>query len=148
MEARRTSVWRADYEVLAQGSPIATFTRSSWRGGGVLEIGGEALEVRSNAWATSYTLTDRAGTRLASAAHVGHKEWTVEADGTTYQFRRASMWRMEHELVTQGLRMGSVRRAGAWSGNAVADLPGLPTTVALFTLAVVLTTWDIAASTG
>ena len=35
-----------------------------------------------------------------------------------------------------------------WRGEAVADLPGLPPVVAVFAVAVVLSTWDVAASTG
>jgi hypothetical protein len=73
---------------------------------------------------------------------VGRKSWTVEADGRTYEFRRASWWRQEEELHSGGLPVGSVRRKSIWRGDAVADLPGLPLPVEVFVLAVVLTKWD------
>jgi len=56
------------------------------------------------------------------------------------------MWREEEELQVDGQRAGSVRRTSMWGGGAVAELPGLPQVVAVFAVAVVLTTWDLAAS--
>ncbi len=146
MEAHRTSAWRGDYEATLGGQPFATYARSTWRGGGVLDVTGRRYELRSNLWATSYTLVDEGGVAVVSAARVGRKEWTVEADSTTHQFRRASMTRMEHELVVQGVTTGSLRRTSTWRGDAVADLPGLPPLVALFALVVVLTSWDMASA--
>ena len=66
----------------------------------------------------------------------------------TYRFRRASPWRQEEELHTAGVRVGSVRRTGIWSSDAVADLPGLPPAVAVFVVSVVLTKWDSDAAAG
>jgi hypothetical protein len=86
-------------------------------------------------------MVDESGTRIASADRVGRRSWTVEADGLTYRLRRVSPWRQE-EPHAAGLRVGSVRRASIWRGDAVADLPGLPLAVAVFVLAVVLTRWD------
>ena len=40
----------------------------------------------------------------------------------------------------------SIKRTSIWGGDAVADLPGLPPAVAIFAFAVVLTSWDLAAS--
>lgn len=87
-------------------------------------------------------MVDEGGTRIASADRVGRRDWTIEADGVTYRFRRASPWRQEEELHADGIRVGSVRRTSIWRGDAVADLPGLPLAVAVFVVAVVLTTWD------
>ncbi len=82
------------------------------------------------------------GTPVASANHVGRKRWTVEADGKTFEFHRASIWKHEQELRAEGRRVGSVKRQSIWRGDAVADLPGLPLPVQIFVLAVVLTMWD------
>jgi hypothetical protein len=38
--------------------------------------------------------------------------------------------------------VGSVKRKSIWRGDAVADLPGLPPSVEVFVLAVVLTKWE------
>jgi hypothetical protein len=146
MEAHRTSAWRSDYEVALDGEPFATYSRSAWRGGGVLDVAGRGYELRSNLWATSYTLVDDGGSLVASAQRAGRKDWSIDAGGVTYAFRRSSTWSQEQEHVVQGMRMGSVRRTSTWRGNAVADLPGLPPLVALFAVAVVLTTWDVAAA--
>ena len=37
--------------------------------------------------------------RLPSAQRVGRKRWTVQAGDRTYQFRRASVWRGDQELL-------------------------------------------------
>ena len=146
MLAHRTSAWRGDYEVLVEGQPLATYARSAWRGGGVLEVDGRSYQVRSNAWGTDYSLAEEGGAAIASAQRVGRKEWAVDAEGVTYRFRRASVWRLEHDLLVQGVRVGSVRGTSLWRGDVEADLPGLPPLVALFALAVAVTTWELAAT--
>jgi hypothetical protein len=146
MEARRTSAWRNDYEFTAEGRPLAVFNGSLWRGGGALVVDGRRYEVRSTAWATSYTLVDEAGAVVATATRVGRKDWSIDAERVTYAFRRSSMWSLEQEHVVQGMPMGTIRRTSMWRGDAVADLPRLPPLVALFAVTVVLTTWDVAAA--
>jgi hypothetical protein len=146
IEARRKSAWSGGYELELDGEPLATFERSVWRNGGRFVVGGRPYEVTSNLWASSYTLVADDGSTVASAQRVGRKDWTVEADRVTYQFRRASVWRQEEELTLGGQPVGSVKRTSMWGGGAVADLPGLPPVVAVFAVAVVLTTWDLAAS--
>jgi hypothetical protein len=146
IRASRTSAWSGTYELTADGQPLATFVRSVWRGGGWYVVDGARYEVRSNLWASTYTLLAVDGTPLAMARRVGRREWTVEAGGTTHRFRRRSMWRQEEEMLVAGRRVGSVRRTSIWGGGAVAELPGLPQVVAVFAVAVVLTTWDLAAS--
>ena len=146
IRASRTSAWSGSYELTDDGQPLATFERSVWRGGGWFVVDGARYEVSSNLWASTYTLLAADGAPLATAHRVGRTEWTVEAGGTTYRFRRRSMWREEEELQVAGQRAGSVRRTSMWGGGAVAELPGLPQVVAVFAVAVVLTTWDLAAS--
>ncbi len=146
MEARRRSAWRNDYEIAADGRPLAVFTGSLWRGGGALVVNGRRYEVRSSTWATSYTLVDDSGALVASAQRVARKDWSIEAGGVTYAFRRSSMWSLEQEHVVQGMTMGTIKRTSMWRGDAVADLPGLPPLVAVFATTVVLTTWDVAAA--
>lgn len=99
-------------------------------------------------WGSKYGMVDEDGRRVASADRVGRKNWTVEADGRTYEFHRASLWRSEEELHFEGRRVGSVKRKSIWRGDAVADLPGLSLPVGVFVVAVVLTMWDSAAVTA
>jgi hypothetical protein len=68
-------------------------------------------------------MTDEFGMVVAVANRVGRKRWTVEATGRTYQFRRASMWRPQEVLITNGRPVGSVRRVSLWRSDAVAELP-------------------------
>jgi len=137
------------------GRPATTSSRtaggsrpneSSWKVGGKIELDGRRFEVRANMGGTKYAMVDEAGTPIASADRVGRKNWTVEADGRPYQFRRVSVWRQEEELRSEGQGVGSVKRSSIWGGDAVADLPGLPRPVEVFVLAVVLTMWDLAAA--
>ena len=107
---------------------------------------GRPYEVRSNLWASTYSLVADDGSVVATASRVGRKDWTVEAGSATHTFRRVSPWRHEEELHVGGQRVGSIKRTSIWGGEAVADLPGLPPAVAIFAFAVVLTSWDLAAS--
>jgi hypothetical protein len=148
LEAKKASVWKNRYDILANGRRLATWDGSSWKAGGTIELDGRRYEVRANMWGSKYGMVDEDGTPIASADHVGRKNWTVEADGRTYEFHRASLWRQEEELYSEGRRVGSVKRNSIWRGDAVADLPGLPPPVEVFVLAVVLTMWDMAAATA
>ena len=142
IEARKASVWKNRYDIMADGLRLATWDGSSWKAGGTVELDGRRYEVRANMWGSRYAMVNEEGTRIASADRVGHKKWTVEADGRTYEFRRASVWRSEEELLSEGRRVGSVTRKSIWRGDAVADLPNLPLPVQVFVLVVVLTKWD------
>jgi hypothetical protein len=142
LQARKVNVWRNRYELASDGQPLTTWDRRTWRTGGTFELAGRRYDVRGNVWATRFEMTDEFGMNVAAADRVGRKRWTVEASGRSYQFQRASLWRSEQMLVTDGRPVGSVRRASAWRGDAVAELPGLPLPVQVFVLVVVLTMWD------
>jgi len=142
LEAKKVSIWKNRYDIIADGRRLATWDGSSWKAGGTVELDGRRYEVRANMWGSKYGMVDEDGIRIASADRVGRKNWTVEADGRIYEFRRTSPWRQEEELHSEGRRVGSVKRKSIWRGSAVADLPGLPLSVAAFVLAVVLTKWD------
>ena len=67
MSAHRTSAWRGDHDVLVEGRPVATYARSAWRRGGVLETDARRYGVRSNAWGTDYALAVVVTTRELAA---------------------------------------------------------------------------------
>jgi hypothetical protein len=146
LEARKTSVWRDRYAISADGRQLAVWDGSLWTAGGTFELDGRRYEVRGNVWGSKYGMVGEDGEPIATANRVGRKSWTVEAAGQTYDFRRASLWREEQELLSGGRRVGSVRRASIWRGGAVADLPGLPLPVQVFAVAVVLTMWTRSAA--
>ena len=142
IEARKASVWTRRYDFVTDEGELATWDGPLWTFGGSLELGGRRFAVRSNLLGSRYEMRDDAGARVASAQRVGRKDWTIEADGTTYRFHRTSPWRQEEELRVDGRRVGAVRRKSIWRADAVSDLPGLPVTVEAFVLAVVLSRWD------
>ena len=142
LEARRASLWNRTYNITVDGVSVVTWKGSLWKSGGQFEVGGRRYRVTSNAFATRYQLVDETGMVAASAARVGRKNWTVEAEARTHHFRRASVWREEQELLVDGQRVGSVRRPSMWRTDAIADLPTLPLATQIFVLCVVLTMWD------
>jgi len=139
-------LWKNRYDIMAGGVSFATWDESSWKPGGTVELEGRRYEVRANMWGSTYGMVDQDGRAIASTNRVGRKNWTVEADGRTYKFHRASLWRQEEELHLEGRPVGSVKRKSMWRGDAVADLRGLPLPVQVFVLAVVLTMWDSSAA--
>jgi hypothetical protein len=143
LEARKASLWNRTYNITVDGVSVVTWKGSLWKSGGQFEVGGRRYRVTSNTFATGYQMVDEAaGVVAAAAKRVGRKNWTVEAEGRTHQFRRASMWREEQELLVDGRRVGSVRRPSVWRTTAIADLPTLPLATQIFVLCVVLTMWD------
>ncbi len=142
LRAKKTSVWKTGYRLSADGHPIAIWERSMWKEGGTFELDGQRYSVRSNMWGNKYGMTRGDGTPVAAADRLGRKRWTVEADGRTYEFQRASVWGQEQELHSAGQRLGSIKRTSVWRSDATADLPGLPLPVQIFVFVVVLTMWD------
>ena len=135
-------MWRGRFQLLSDGRPVAVWDSAMWRTGGAFEVEGHRFEVRSNTWGTRYRMVDEHGTAVAVADKVGRKHWSVEADGRAYEFRRASIWRSEQELLADGRRVGSVRRTSAWTGAVAADLPGLPLPVQIFVVGVQIAQWQ------
>lgn len=146
LRARRVGAWSGRYDLTRDGRRVATWNRWIRHPGGSLELDGSCYVVRSDLSRGTCTLVAPGGALVAQAHRVGRRNWTVEAEGTSYDFRRASIWRQQEDLCVDGRRVGTVRRTRPWSGDAVADLPGLPLTVEAFALAVVLITWDIDAA--
>jgi hypothetical protein len=146
LTAEKPSLWRSRYDISVDGRHIARWEPSWWRSGGEFELDGQRYQLRGNALGSRYELIGPAGQPLASAQRVGRKRWTVQADDRTYQFRRASIWRGDQELLLGDQVVGSIRRASMWRSSAVAGLPGMPQPVQVFVLCVVLAMWDAAAA--
>ncbi|MFC6020468.1 hypothetical protein ACFP2T_30400 [Plantactinospora solaniradicis] len=142
LEARKASVWRSRYEVSVDGRTVTTWDNAFWKSGGSFELAGRHYQVRGNFLGNRFSMVDADDRVVASADRVGRKRWTVEADGQTYQFQRASLWSNEQELHAGGRRVGSVKRTSLWRGDLTADLPGLPLPVQIFVLGVVITMLD------
>ena len=146
LEARKFSLWRDRYEIVADGLPLSRWDGRVWRNGGTFDLAERRYGVKSNVWGTRFEMIDEAGMIVAVADRVGRKWWTVEASGRTYRFQRASWWRSEELLVADGRPVGYVRGVSRWRRDAVADLPDLPLPLQVFVVVVVLTMWDAQAA--
>src|SRR3954471_15113532 len=146
LTAEKPSLWRSRYDVGVDGRHITRWEPSWWRSGGTFELDGQRYEVRGNAARSRFELIASTGRPLASAQRVGRKRWTVQAGDRTYQFRRASIWRGDQELLLGDQAVGSIRRVSMWRSSAVAELPGMPEPIQVFVLGVVLAMWDAQAA--
>lgn len=140
--AKRTSVWRAQYEVTQDSHLVARWDGSVWRSGGDVNVAGQVFQVRGNAWGSRFSMLDKAGGVVAAAERVGRKRWSVTAGGVTYQFQRASVWSQAQDLLVDGRTVGSVRKVSVWRGDVAVDLPGVPLPVQVFVLGVIVTMWQ------
>lgn len=135
-------MWRGRYEIESDGRPITAWDPSWWRSGGAFEIDGHRFEVRSNGWGTKYRMLDESGNEIALVERAGRKHWTVQSDGRTYEFRRASFLGNRQELLIGGAPAGSLQRTSAWTGAIEADLPLLPLPLQVFVIGVQLAIWQ------
>jgi hypothetical protein len=149
LKATRKAFWGNDYEITVDGHSLTRWDARTWRTGGAFELDGRGFEVRTNFLASRYELTDHsvgAEVAVAVAARAGRKHWKIEAESRTYEFERASFWRLEERLMIDGRPAGSIRRAHLQADETVATLPDLPRHVQVFALLVVLSGWDLAAN--
>jgi hypothetical protein len=142
LQATRVSAWKSAYDITLDGRPIARWDRSVWRSGGSFTVESHQYQVRSNTWGSEYTMIDQAGNTVATAGKLSRRQWTVVSGGREYEFRRASWWRQQYDLVLAGQAVGFVRRPSGWRSTVEAQLPTMPLAAQIFTLAVALTTWD------
>jgi hypothetical protein len=85
------------------------------------EIDGDPCELRRDG-RRRFTLMS-SGTVLATAEAVKRGRWTISADGSAYQLRRASRWRSDMELRRGAIPVGSIRKRRAPRGHVLCDLP-------------------------
>jgi hypothetical protein len=146
LTARKVGFWQVNYDISADGRPVTRLERSAWRSRGSYELDGVRYQLRSNWSGRHYDLVDAADRVVACSDGLGGRTGTVSADGVSYPFRRASIWRSDQLLLAGDQPVGRVRRSSSWSGTAEADLPGVPLPVQVFILTVLLTRWDNAAA--
>ena len=149
LEAHRVSSLRPRWEVREDGAPLLVLEKKGWRSGVEYTLDGAPYEVRSTWTGNRFTLT-RGDAEIAHAERIGRKHWSVSTpDGTEFHFRRRSIWKSDQDWVSgpdAAAALGGIRRTGTWRGDAEARLPGMPTPLAVFVLAVVLLMWEQAAA--
>jgi hypothetical protein len=142
LKATKVRRLSSTYDITADGRPVTRWEASVWRSAGTFTLEGRRYRVRSNAWGSQFTMTDEAGTTVATAGKVSRREWTVAMAGQTYAFRRPSWWRNQFDLVVNGQAVGGVRRISSWRTDVEANLPNLPLAAQVFTVGVALLTWE------
>jgi hypothetical protein len=142
LRASRAGVLSTRYEITRDDAPLCTWTPSAFLGGGSFVLDRRRYDVARGGWTgRRYRLLDDSGALVALADGVGRSYWTVEAGGVTHRFERPSLFRRDQVLVRDGEQVGAVRRTGAWSGEAEADLPGLEPPVQVFVVVSLLAVW-------
>jgi hypothetical protein len=139
-------MWRSQYGINSRGKQLATWEKGMFRAGGVLTIGQHTYQVKSAMWTNTHTLLDPGGGTMAVAERVGRKHWTITSGGQVFQFRRASLWRADQELLMGGKVAGVIRHTSSWRFGAEAELDPLPLPLQMFAIAVVLHLWEQAAA--
>lgn len=143
LTARKTGAFSREYRIESDDGRVATAFRSNWWDtGGTFVVEGHEYTIRRNFWGVKYGMAMADGTVVASADRVGRKHWTVDAEGRTLHFRRASMWSGDQLMVDGDREIGSVRSTSWWRNEAEADLPDLDPALQVFVVAVVLTMWS------
>mgnify|MGYP003504744627 CR=1 FL=1 len=150
IEGWKVRLWDRRYDIVEDGRTVAIWERSLWGTGGTVQLDGRRFQVRTTLPGGESSMAEGTGRPVAVAHAVGRKNWAIESDGRTHHFRRSSPWRQEEQRHDGGGRpVGRIRRTSLWRGDAVADLPGLPRTVELYALALVLSRWESdSAATG
>jgi hypothetical protein len=111
------------------------------------EIDDDPFELRRDG-RRRFTLVS-SGTVIATAEAATRGRWTISAEGSAYQLRRASRWRSDMELCRGSIPVGSIRKGRAPRGRVLCDLPAeLSPAVQAFIGFVVQTLWNRAASAG
>lgn len=148
LEAHRATSFRSRWEVREDGAPLMVLEKKGWRSGVEYTLDGTTYEVRSTWTGSQYTLTS-GDAEIAQAHRIGRKRWSVSTPEGEFHFRRRSIWKSDQEWVAAPdapSALGAIRRTGTWRGDAEATLPGMPTPLAVFVLAVVLLMWEQAAA--
>ncbi|MGW1837700.1 hypothetical protein [Streptomyces sp. NPDC002067] len=141
--AERAGSWPRRYEMSRDGQKLTTFTSGKGETKGSFRLGGTEYTVRAHAFSRTYELLAEAGTRVATAEHVGRRNWSVRASGQESAFRRASLSGRSQELLgADGEPVGSIARTAGFKLGATADLPGLADELQVFATAVMLLRWQ------
>jgi hypothetical protein len=131
------------------GGLVTVWNPLNWQRGGQFVLYGGVGTVRWVGWGSQRVqLFDPYGAEAALAAPVTSTRWSVVTHHGTFRFRRLGY--EQRLMADDDVQVGYVRRVRDWQRpGADAHLPGMPTQVAVFTVAVALQVWvalDAAAS--
>jgi hypothetical protein len=129
-----------DYDVFSNDESLTLYETSMWRAGGTFTLDAVVYEARCNLMASWWDLTT--GDKLvARAGSLLRAQWTIQADGHSYRFQRAGLFRREFEYLRDDAVVGFIRRPSMWNNDIEADLPGLPLVLQVFLVGVCVVAW-------
>lgn len=141
MYARRRGMPKPHYPIKDGRRKLTVWTPLHKGSDGSFTMDG--IEYLVDVGGTSHAeLSVAGGDTVAVAEGIGRTPWVVRGDGRLHVFERTlDAWWDEVLLDEYREPVGVVRRTGRHGRSAEADLPGMSPPVAVFTIAVALTTW-------
>lgn len=142
LAAREVAKWTNRFAVTRDGRRVTTYDSVQRPADpGSFTLDGRRYALPGSIWDDRLTLLDEHAAVAAVADSAG-SGWTVTAGGQTYHLRRTAFWGGSYQLDAGDLPIGTVRRNGRWQRGFDLDLPGLPTQLQIFMLALVVARWD------
>lgn len=139
LEITRTHAMGRDYDIVLDGTPVATWHRRTWKSGGRLEMGGEELDFHAGRWGRAFELV--AGDAVRASADREGRSWQLSCGGERYTLERASAFGRRWQLARGGEAVGGLTRTRLARG-LTAELAGVPVPVQVFAGLVLLTVWQ------
>jgi hypothetical protein len=142
LAAREVAKWTNRFAVTRDGRLVTTLDtvqRDNFPGSFTLD--GHHYTLPGSIWDSRLSLVDERGDVVARASRTSHG-WTLAADQRTYYLRGAFLWGLSQQFEAGDPPIGTVRRTGRWQRGVDLDLPGVPTVLQIFLLAVNIASWD------
>jgi len=133
-----------DFAVNDGPRTVAEIDVSWWREQGVLRVQGADYRVYREGWMRGDFLLESAGSVLARAEKPSafRRAFTIKYADTHYTLQAESAFRRAFELLSGGIKIGSVSPQGIFTRRALVDLPpDLPLPVRVFVIWLTVILW-------
>jgi len=138
LRARRRGLFRREYEVFADGAPVAVLAGRR-REGCEFTLSGKGFRIERDG-RKRFLLHGPDG-QVAVAERRTGREWTIRTASGELTLAKPSMWRSGWEI--RGTTTGEIRHEGAFKRTCTADVPpDVPLPVAVFVFYVVLVIFE------
>jgi hypothetical protein len=140
LRARRRGVFKREYEITSDDTPVTTVTGTR-REGCVFTIDGTEYRVeRDNR--RRFVLHD-GGRQIGAADRPVRREWTIKGLDTHMKLVKPSMWRSAWEIQQRGSARGTIKHDGMFSRAFIAEMPAdVPAPLGVFALYVALVNFE------
>lgn len=134
----------------APGAPqeIGRATREMWRERATLQIGGATYTFTRRGW-RSTVIAEREEERVMSAEQTGfwRRSWSVHTSEGDFELRPGGVWGTRLTVLSQGVEIGQLLRAGSWKNRAALETAGtMEPAVVAFLLWIAHVHWQRAAA--